>query len=95
VLRPWLADLAAETSGAIPLRQVAASRGSVSVAAVRLPGWHRGGYGLWDGESWTWAEAAEGARSPRAWDPAIFHGHWEADRWGMGRFVVQRWTAAK
>jgi len=21
----------------------------------------------------------------------LFHGHWQVDRWGMGRFIVQRW----
>ena len=89
-LRPWLAELAA---GSVALRELPGTRGAVTVAGARLPGWHRGGYGLWDGESWVWAEAPEGARSPRTWEPARFTGHWETDRWGMGHFVVQRWTA--
>ncbi len=93
VLRPWLTDLAARTAGSIPVHALGSSRGTVTVAGVRLPGWHRGGYAIWDGADWTWAEIGEGARSPRTWDPVLFRGHWQSDRWGMGRFVVQTWDA--
>ncbi len=91
VLHPWLTDLVARTAGSIPVHALGSSRGTVTVAGVRLPGWHRGGYAIWDGADWTWAEIGEGARSPRTWDPVLFRGHWQSDRWGIGRFVVQTW----
>ena len=93
VLRPWLADPAARAAGVVSVRALPTSRGTVTVAGVRLPGWHRGGYGIWDGDDWTWAEIGEGARAPRTWDPVLFRGHWQSDRWGIGRFVIQRWDA--
>ena len=93
-LRPWLAELRSETSGITPIRALGRSRGSVTVAGVRLPGWHRSGYALWDGDSWEWTEVDPGQKAPPSWDPVVFHGHWQADRWGMGRLVIQRWEPA-
>lgn len=89
-LRPWLAELRARPD-VTPLSSLSMSRGSVTVAGVRLPGWHRRGYAIWDGESWQWTEVDPGQKAPPSWDPVAFHGHSQTDRWGMGRFVVQRW----
>jgi hypothetical protein len=67
-------------------------RGPTTVAGVRLPGWHRDGYAVWDGVTWVSTELLEGARTPPSWEPVIFHGHWRTDRWGMGRLAVQSWS---
>ena len=90
-LRPWLAELRTQTPAVTPIQTLGRSRGSVVVAGVRLPGWHRGGYAIWDGESWEWTEVDPGLKTPPSWDPVIFRGHWQTDRWGMGRLVVQGW----
>ena len=89
-LRPWLAELRTRPS-ITPLASLGRARGGVTVAGVRLPGWHRRGYAIWDGDSWQWTEVDPGQKAPPSWDPVLFHGHWQVDRWGMGRFIVQRW----
>ncbi|MCU0519339.1 MAG: DNA polymerase III subunit alpha [Anaerolineae bacterium] len=93
-LNAWLAELRTEAPHTTPLQRLGRSRGNTAIVGVRLPGWHRGGYAIWDGESWEWTETDPGQKAPPSWDPAIFHGSWQSDRWGMGRFVVQRWQTA-
>jgi len=93
-LRDWLPELATTVPGCVPVAQLDRTRGSVATVGVRLPGWHRGGYALWDGISWTWTEVAQGTPTPPAWDPIVVRGQWHADRWGMGWLIVERWEKA-
>lgn len=99
-LRAWLpllrSELARRHPGTTPVavRDLTAARGTTTVLAVRLPGWHRGGYGIWDGESWIWTETAQGAKAPPVWEPVVFRGHWRSDRWGVGSYAVQAWEPA-
>ncbi len=95
VLQAWLPELA--TAGPIntSVRDLAASRGLTTTVGVRLPGWHRGGYAIWDGKDWAWTEVADGTKPPPVWEPVRFEGHWRSDRWGMGWFVVHGWTTLK
>ncbi|MGC9522317.1 MAG: DNA polymerase III subunit alpha [Anaerolineae bacterium] len=92
VLQAWLPELAQASPTHTPVSELAASREPATTVAVRLPGRHRGGYAIWDGADWAWTEVADGTKPPPVWDPVRFEGHWRSDRWGMGWFVVQRWT---
>jgi len=87
-LREALAVLGEPHPEATAIRSLPHSRGPVAVIGVRLPGWHRGGFGLWDGSDWCWAESNEDLKWPPVWEPTIFSGHWRQDRWGMGWMMV-------
>jgi DNA polymerase III alpha subunit len=87
-LREALAVLDELYPEATAIRSLPRSRGPVTVIGVRLPGWHRGGFGLWDGSDWCWAESNEDLKWPAVWEPTIFSGHWRQDRWGMGWMMV-------
>lgn len=93
-LRPWLTELRSRPN-ITPIASLDKARGGVTMTGVRLPGWHRRGYAVWDGESWQWTEVDPSQKVPPSWDPVAFHGHWQVDRWGMGHFVVQRWEQCK
>ena len=92
-LREALAALSELYPEATPIEGLPHSRGPVTVIGVRLPGWHRGGFGLWDRSDWCWAESSEDLKWPPVWEPTIFSGHWRQDRWGMGWMMVQECIA--
>ncbi|MBN2006430.1 MAG: DNA polymerase III subunit alpha [Anaerolineae bacterium] len=79
-LRGWLPELASQGLSPAPLRDVHVSGGSVDVLAVRLPGWGRGSYYLWDGESWAMAKNVSGLKTPPQWAPAYFRVRREQER---------------
>lgn len=91
-LREALAVLGELYPEATPLESLPHSRGPVTAIGVRLPGWHRGGFGLWDGSDWCWAESNEDLKWPPVWEPTIFSGHWRQDRWGMGWMMVGEYS---
>jgi DNA polymerase III alpha subunit len=70
----------------VPLCRLSeAVRRTVTVAGVRLPGWSREDFYLWDGETWIVVRVAKGDRSqkrPPAWEPALIRGRWVGDEWG-------------
>jgi hypothetical protein len=90
-LRAWLPALAQEHPRAIAIASLPDRQGAAEVVCARIPGWHRGGYAIWDGANWAWAEATKGAPQPPTWEPVLIHGRWRADRWGIGWMLVDRW----
>jgi hypothetical protein len=94
-LRSWLPELAADCAACVPLAEVAAQRGRVTVLGVRLPGGHRGGFAFWDGDTqWVWAKPGSAQEPPPPWQPVVVTGHWQRDRWGLGELMVQAWQVA-
>ena len=91
-LREALAAFGELYPEATPIGSLPPSRGPVTVTGVRLPGWHRGGFGIWDGSDWCWAESNEDLKWPPVWEPTIFSGHWRQDRWGMGWMMVGEYS---
>jgi len=79
-LRGWLPELASQGPPSVPLRAVHIAERSVDVLAVRLPGWGRGAYYLWDGESWAMAKNVAGLKTPPQWAPATFRVRREQER---------------
>ncbi len=95
-LRAWLPVLQEKlrnTNGVsvVAVQDLSATGGNTATLATRLPGRHRGGYAIWDGAHWTWAEPQYGIKSPAVWEPVVFRGHWRSDRWGVGWLAVQTW----
>ena len=91
VLREWLPQLQRESKDHRPLSAYPSASGYLKTVAVRLPGRHRRGFAVWDGETWLWAVPAEGFRVPPAWDPVLFEATWRTDRWGTGWLQPQGW----
>ncbi|MGC9349032.1 MAG: DNA polymerase III subunit alpha [Anaerolineae bacterium] len=91
VLRDWIPVLRGQRAVPATLADLPRIRGQAEVVAVRLPGWHRRGFALWDGDSWCMA-VTEGSRAwPPTWTPAVLRGHWRSDRWGMGWLATDNW----
>jgi hypothetical protein len=90
-LQDWLPVLRTEPARLTTVGDLPRTRGRTELLGVRLPGWHRRGYALWDGESWCMA-ASEGKRAwPPTWTPVVLRGEWRRDRWGMGWLAVHTW----
>ncbi|MBN1246731.1 MAG: DNA polymerase III subunit alpha [Anaerolineae bacterium] len=90
-LRLALPALKAQRPDTTPIAALPRTRGPVVVTGVRLPGWHRDGYALWDGGDWCWTEIPKGAKAPPTWEPVQVRGHWRQDRWGIGWMLIERW----
>ena len=80
-LLPGFADLYPD---AVPLRSLSETPGRrAEVIGVRLPGWGRQGFYLWDGDTWELVKIGRDVTSPPVWEPVRVTGHWARDRWGM------------
>jgi hypothetical protein len=91
ILRAWLPRLSQDHPACRSLTVLPETRGRMETLGVRLPGWHRGGFGLWDGATWVWAEPQGPHKRPATWEPTLFEGYWRSDPWGGGWFVVTSW----
>jgi DNA-directed DNA polymerase III PolC len=81
-LGTWLRELASPATDT--LRELAARGGRPGVVlGARLPGWGRGGFYLWDGETWALVKLGRGLRRPPVWAPARLRGRCVQDAWGM------------
>jgi len=88
-LREVLGALQILFPDAIGVSDLRKRHGPATVAGVRIPGWHRGGFALWDGADWCWARCDDSLKWPPDWEPTVFQGHWQRDRWGMGSMMVR------
>jgi len=67
----------------LPLRQVAAARGPITVAGVRLPGWTGGqGFFLGDGDDFVVVRPEGESGTPAVWAPVVVRGWRRGDAWG-------------
>jgi DNA-directed DNA polymerase III PolC len=90
-LQAWLPQLATQVPSATTLAQRLASPGHPGVVAgVRLPGWGRGGFYVWDGVTWTLAKCVTGVTTPPVWEPVFLHGRGLRDTWGMEWLQVEK-----
>ena len=90
-LQAWLPQLGTGSPTATGLAQwLEAPERRGSVIGVRLPGWGRGGFYLWDGATWALAKGVTGLTLPPVWEPAAFHGRGQRDTWGMAWVQVER-----
>jgi hypothetical protein len=95
-LRSWLPELAARYPDCIPLAAVPERRGHVMVLGVRLPGWHRGGFAFWDGDTqWVWAEPVGEQERPPTWEPVVITGQWRRQRAEVGHLAILSWQEAQ
>jgi DNA polymerase III subunit alpha len=78
------------TADRVPLRQVAAASGRLTVAGVRLPGWTGGeGFFLGDGNDFVVVRPDAGSETPPVWVPVVVRGRRGGDGWG-GMWVEGR-----
>jgi hypothetical protein len=88
--------LAARYPDCIPLAAVPERRGHVMVLGVRLPGWHRGGFAFWDGDTqWVWAEPVGEQERPPTWEPVVITGQWRRQRAEVGHLAILSWQEAQ
>ncbi|MFN2109235.1 MAG: hypothetical protein ACK2UI_06195, partial [Anaerolineae bacterium] len=90
-LQAWLPQLAAQYPAATALSQLLETPGHRGVViGVRLPGWGRGGFYVWDGITWTLTKCITGLATPPTWEPVALHVRGSRDTWGMAWLQVEQ-----
>jgi DNA polymerase-3 subunit alpha len=90
-LQAWLPQLATQYPTATALLQLLEAPGQRGlIIGVRLPGWGRGGFYVWDGITWTLAKCVTGLTPPPTWEPVALYGRGLHDTWGMEWLQVEQ-----